>query len=64
MAFHHIAVAARNMRQVDTFYAAATGFELAVADDVTETRVPSDEELRIIRERLDPAGAREREVPS
>ena len=43
---------------------AATGFELAVADDVSETRAPSGEELRLIREVLDPAGLREREVPA
>ena len=42
---------------------AATGFELAVAEDLAETRAPSAEELRLIRERLDPEGAREREVP-
>lgn len=28
MAFHHIAVAARNMLQIDAFYTGATGFEL------------------------------------
>ena len=31
-----------------------TGFELAVADQVTETRAPSSEELRLIREVIDP----------
>jgi glutaconate CoA-transferase subunit B len=31
-----------------------TGFELAVAPDVRETRAPSAEELRLIREVLDP----------
>ena len=41
---------------------AATGFELAVGGDVAETRAPSDVELRLIREVLDPAGAREREL--
>jgi acyl CoA:acetate/3-ketoacid CoA transferase beta subunit len=39
-----------------------TGFELAIAADVRETRVPSDEELRLIREVLDPADKRSREV--
>lgn len=43
---------------------AATGFELAVAPDVAETRAPSAEELRVIREVLDPEGLREREVPA
>jgi acyl CoA:acetate/3-ketoacid CoA transferase beta subunit len=41
---------------------AATGFELAVADDLPETRLPTELELRLIREVLDPAGAREREL--
>jgi acyl CoA:acetate/3-ketoacid CoA transferase beta subunit len=41
----------------------ATGFPLVV-DGVTETRAPSDEELRLIRDVLDPRGLREREVPS
>jgi acyl CoA:acetate/3-ketoacid CoA transferase beta subunit len=39
-----------------------TGFELVVGDDVPETRHPSDEELRIIREVLDPEGFASREV--
>jgi acyl CoA:acetate/3-ketoacid CoA transferase beta subunit len=43
---------------------AASGFELALADEVAETRLPSAEELRLIREVLDPEGLREREVPS
>ena len=41
----------------------ATGFELVVPDEVPETRVPTDEELRLIREVIDPKGLREREVP-
>lgn len=41
----------------------ATGFELAV-DDVVETRLPSEQELKLIREVLDPKGLRDREVPS
>jgi acyl CoA:acetate/3-ketoacid CoA transferase beta subunit len=43
---------------------AASGFELAVAADVAETRAPTAEELRLIREVLDPEGLREREVSS
>ncbi len=43
---------------------AATAFPLEVGADVPETRAPSAEELRVIREVLDPAGARDREVPS
>ncbi len=42
---------------------AATGFPLAVPDEVPVTRAPTGEELGLIRERLDPAGARERELP-
>ncbi|MCW2570794.1 MAG: CoA-transferase [Frankiales bacterium] len=42
---------------------AATGFPL-VADDVPETRLPTDEELRLIREVLDPKSLRDREVPA
>jgi acyl CoA:acetate/3-ketoacid CoA transferase beta subunit len=41
---------------------AATGFELALNDPVPQTRLPDLEELRLIREVIDPAGAREREV--
>ena len=42
---------------------AATAFPLAIAGEVATTRVPSAEELRLIREVLDPANARDREVP-
>jgi acyl CoA:acetate/3-ketoacid CoA transferase beta subunit len=41
---------------------AATGFELET-DDVARTRVPDEEELRLIREVLDPEDARSKEVP-
>jgi acyl CoA:acetate/3-ketoacid CoA transferase beta subunit len=40
----------------------ATGFELIVADDVGDTRLPTDEELHLIREVLDPTGLRDGEV--
>lgn len=42
----------------------ATGFELTVPDEVPATREPTGEELRLIREVVDPAGARAREVAS
>ena len=42
--------------------AAATGFELAVPADVTETRLPTPEELDLIRVVLDPGCLRDREV--
>lgn len=41
----------------------ATGFALEVPDEVPATREPTGEELRLIREVLDPDGARAREVP-
>jgi acyl CoA:acetate/3-ketoacid CoA transferase beta subunit len=41
---------------------AATGFALAVPDDVAETRLPSPEELDLIRNVLDPRSERDREV--
>ena len=44
--------------------AAATGFELVVEGNVPETRLPTDEELRWIREVIDPLGIGEKEVPS
>jgi acyl CoA:acetate/3-ketoacid CoA transferase beta subunit len=40
----------------------ATGFELHT-DDVVESRLPTDEELRLIREVLDPKNLRDKEVP-
>jgi acyl CoA:acetate/3-ketoacid CoA transferase beta subunit len=41
---------------------AATGFEL-ITDEVGVSREPSDHELHLLREVIDPDGAREREVP-
>jgi acyl CoA:acetate/3-ketoacid CoA transferase beta subunit len=43
---------------------AATGFELVVPDDVTESRLPTPDELRLIRDVIDPSNLREAEVPS
>ncbi|GAB7028895.1 CoA-transferase [Streptomyces sp. NPDC021749] len=43
--------------------AEATGFALTVPDGVPYTRKPTAEELRLIREVVDPKGLREREVP-
>jgi hypothetical protein len=40
---------------------AATGFALHV-DDVVESRVPTDAELHLIREVLDPKNLRDKEV--
>jgi acyl CoA:acetate/3-ketoacid CoA transferase beta subunit len=44
--------------------AAATGFELPVDGDVPESRLPTDDELRWIREVIDPDGLGEEEVPN
>lgn len=41
----------------------ATGFPLSVPDEVPATRSPTAEELRLIRDRLDPQCLRDREVP-
>jgi acyl CoA:acetate/3-ketoacid CoA transferase beta subunit len=41
---------------------AATGFPLAVPDEVPATRLPTPQELALIRGRLDPAGRREAEL--
>jgi len=41
---------------------AATGFPLAVPDQVPVTRAPTAAELDLIRTRLDPEGARDREL--
>ena len=41
-----------------------TAFELSLPDTVAETRAPSDQELRLIREVLDPKGIRNNEVPA
>jgi acyl CoA:acetate/3-ketoacid CoA transferase beta subunit len=40
----------------------ATGFELVVPDDIAESRVPTDEELAVLDERIDPEGLRHREI--
>jgi acyl CoA:acetate/3-ketoacid CoA transferase beta subunit len=39
-----------------------TGFELAIEEPVPETRLPTDEELTLIREHIDPEGLLAREV--
>ncbi|WP_406499444.1 CoA-transferase [Streptomyces sp. NBC_00846] len=44
--------------------AEATGFALPIPDEVPYTREPTAEELRLIREVIDPKGLRESEVPA
>jgi acyl CoA:acetate/3-ketoacid CoA transferase beta subunit len=43
---------------------AATGFDLTIRGEVPESRLPSDDELRLIRDVIDPTAEREREVPN
>ncbi|MCZ6571226.1 MAG: CoA-transferase [Deltaproteobacteria bacterium] len=40
----------------------ATGFELVIPDDLSETRAPTDEELKLMREVIDPDGIGSKEV--
>jgi acyl CoA:acetate/3-ketoacid CoA transferase beta subunit len=40
----------------------ATGFELVIPDDLGASRAPSPEELRLLREVLDPRSLRDREI--
>ncbi|MGD3110691.1 CoA-transferase subunit beta [Streptomyces sp. YGL11-2] len=53
----HPGVTAEEVRQ-------ATGFALTVPEQVPRTREPTGDELRLIRELIDPQGLRDREVPS
>ncbi len=41
-----------------------TGFDLVIPDDVPESRLPTDEELQILRNELDPKGLRKAEFAS
>lgn len=41
----------------------ATGFELAMSPEIGESRLPTPEELRLIREVIDPDGLRRTEIP-
>ena len=43
---------------------AATGFELAIDGNVAESRLPTDDEVRLIRDVIDPNGLGEQEVPA
>jgi acyl CoA:acetate/3-ketoacid CoA transferase beta subunit len=42
---------------------AATGFDPALAPEVGESRVPTEEELRLISQEIDPDGRRHQELP-
>jgi acyl CoA:acetate/3-ketoacid CoA transferase beta subunit len=41
---------------------AATGFALVIADHLEQTRAPTAEELRLLREVIDPAGLGKKEL--
>ena len=41
----------------------STGFELVTNGDVPESRLPTDEEIKLIREVFDPKGYAQKEVP-
>jgi hypothetical protein len=43
---------------------AATGFELVIPDNVPESRLPTDDELSLIRDVIDPNDLRAKEVPA
>lgn len=43
---------------------AATGFELAVPDEVPESRAPTTDEISLLRNEIDPDGLAAREVPN
>ncbi len=43
---------------------ANTGFELVIEGKIPETRLPTDAELRLIREKIDPKGFVNKEVPN
>jgi acyl CoA:acetate/3-ketoacid CoA transferase beta subunit len=41
---------------------AATGFALVIPGEVPETRAPTEQELRLLRERIDPRGLGQKEI--
>jgi hypothetical protein len=43
---------------------AATSFSLVIPDDVAETRLPTPEELDLLRTVLDPGARRDRDIRS
>jgi acyl CoA:acetate/3-ketoacid CoA transferase beta subunit len=42
----------------------ATGFDLVIPDDLPQSRLPNDDELRLIRDVIDPNDLRSKEVPA
>jgi hypothetical protein len=53
----HPGVAPKDVRE-------ATSFEVHGLDEAEETRLPTDDELRLIRESIDPKALRDREIRS
>jgi acyl CoA:acetate/3-ketoacid CoA transferase beta subunit len=43
---------------------AATGFELVIPNNLPESRLPTDDELSLIRDVIDPNDLRAKEVPA
>ena len=52
----------RTFGEIVNHYARETGFELAIDGVVPESRVPSSEEIQLIREAIDPEGFLNKEV--
>jgi acyl CoA:acetate/3-ketoacid CoA transferase beta subunit len=61
---HHMRVASLHPGVSIDDVVAATGFELVIPADIPTTRLPTDEELTVLREVLDPRSFRDRELPA
>ena len=61
---HHAAALASTPGVTVDEIVAATAFALVIPDDVAETRLPTPEELDLMRTVLDPEALRDREVRS
>lgn len=61
---HHMRVASLHPGVSIDDVVAACSFELVIPSDVPTTRLPTDEELRVLREVLDPKSFRDRELPA
>ncbi|MBD0737410.1 CoA-transferase subunit beta [Streptomyces sp. CBMA29] len=61
---HHLRLASLHPGVTLERVVAATGFRLTVPARVPTTRQPTDAELRVLRDVLDPRSARDREVPA
>ena len=61
---HHMRIASLHPGVSIDDVVAATGFELVIPTDIPTTRLPTDEELTVLREVLDPRSFRDRELPA